>query len=492
MQPWSDMRFTPGPAAHSIFGMRSSLMWPLAALVAFAALAQAARPAKPVLAPLHPYRTAAMLDTLVAEGAHAGDCERCHTMHGSSDVVYPHALLGPDDNALCDKCHSTPWAGGSYAGTILYQGSAHASPSGTAWPGPSPPARTEAGAGGKCLNCHDPHGWADGQGLIPFLAIAREENLCLACHDGSPASTNIGADLARPFAHPVTLRQGIHRGPLESQPTDFGAAPEDRRHSECTDCHDPHVATVDPGGVPDPPALARANLGVSRVVVHNGAAGAPPAFTFVPGSDTLSAPVAEYQLCFKCHSSWTTQPAGQTDLALVLNPANASYHPVEAAGRDAAIAMGSFAPGWNAQRLTRCVDCHGSDFPGSPRGPHGSSNRWILKAPYDPSSASRLMGSGDLCFTCHAYAVYADSLSPAAMLTASRFNKPGAVKGHAEHTALGVPCSACHVTHGAPDQPHLISTGRTPGIVSFTQTFDGGTCQPTCHDPRSYTANYAR
>jgi hypothetical protein len=53
-------------------------------------------------------------------------------------------------------------------------------------------------------------------------------------------------------------------------------------------------------------------------------------------------PIDEYQLCFKCHSSWTTQPAGQSDLALLLNNNNPSYHPVEAAGRDPLIASGAF------------------------------------------------------------------------------------------------------------------------------------------------------
>jgi len=242
--------------------------------------------------------------------------------------------------------------------------------------------------------------------------------------------------------------------------------------------------------VPAAPELARVNLGVSRVLVQNGGPGAPPAFVFVPGSDTLTTPRAEYQLCFKCHSSWTNQPTGQTDLALALNPANASYHPVEAQGRNLGILPNAFAPGWSAQSLTRCGDCHGSDFPGSARGAHGSAYRYILKQPYEASSQPRRMTSDESCFGCHSYDVYGNSASLS--LAASRFNPPGAVAGHAAHTEHDVPCYACHVTHGAAFQPHLIVTGRMPGIMSYTETPLGGTCTPTCHPAQSYTVSYAR
>ncbi len=444
------------------------------------------------VAPLHPYRTAEGITQILATGPHAGECERCHTTHGQGDIVYEYTLLGPDDNSLCDKCHTNAWAGGSYAGPWLYLGTSHGSSAASVWPGPSPPPRTEAGAYGKCLNCHDPHGWGDQQGLIPFLNISREESLCLACHSGGPASSNIGADLNKAYRHPVTLYSGRHTGPTESQPSNFAAAPIDNRHSECTDCHNPHVSYPDRSGPPPAPALSRANLGVSRVIVQNGGPGAPPAFTFAPGSDTLSTPLAEYQLCFKCHSSWTTQPTGQTDLALELNPANASYHPVEDQGRNTTIQVGAFVPGWSATSLTRCGDCHGSDFPGDPAGPHGSSYRYILKQPYEASSQTRVMGSDEICFACHAYDVYANSASPDLVRGYSRFNKPGAVMGHAEHVGdQHVPCYACHVTHGAANQKHLLVTGRTPGILTFTETMTGGTCLPTCHGEQSYTANYA-
>ncbi len=443
--------------------------------------------------PLPPLRGTDRIAHLLAESAHAGDCETCHTQHANAQPApQPHALVGPDDNTLCDDCHTTPWSGGSYPDTWTYAGSAHGSEAAMIWPGPYPPSRVEPDAAGKCVNCHDPHGWEDASGLIPRLAIAREEALCLTCHDGHPAASNVRADLLKAFRHPVMDIAGRHTGPAESQPADFAVTPVNRRHAECEDCHNPHVARGDGLAAPDAPAASKRLLGVSRVGVLNGVAGSAPSYTFIVASDTLTPPVAEFQLCFKCHSSWTTQPAGQTDLARALNPNNLSTHPVEAAGNNRNIHPLAFVAGWSASSLTRCGDCHGSEL-GTTRGPHGSSYRYILTGPYTASPAFRPMASDEVCFSCHAFDVYANPSSPESVRGYSRFSSPNAVKGHAEHVGEeNVPCYACHATHGAPTQKHLIATGRAPGIVTYTETATGGSCAPTCHGSESYTVGYAR
>jgi predicted CXXCH cytochrome family protein len=466
---------------------RNALLVKLACLgLAGCSLAGASPPV-----PLH--RTSAVITEILALGPHAGDCAACHTMHADGQAVaYPKALIGPDDNALCDQCHTTPWTGGSYPGTIVYSGSAHGQSPATIWPGPNPPARMEAGAQSKCVNCHDPHGWPDGLGLIPYLEVAREELLCNACHDGNPATTNVQWDMQKPFRHPVQDKTNVHTGPEESVPAEFGVSPLNRRHSECQDCHNPHVAYRDPFGALPAPALSKTNLGVSRVRVSNGGPGSLPAYSFSAGVDTLSAPLAEYQLCFKCHSSWTTQPVGQTDFALVLNPANPSYHPVEAPGKNPNIAPGAFVPGWSASSWTRCGDCHGSDN-GLAAGPHGSIYPAILRASNTASPAQRAMDSSEICFICHAFDVYANNQAPSATLAASRWNPAASDKGHTFHVDLHRrPCYACHVTHGSTTQPHLIATGRVPGLIAYTETPTGGSCTPTCHSAETYAINYAR
>jgi predicted CXXCH cytochrome family protein len=439
-----------------------------------------------------PSRAASVVEEILGRGPHAGECERCHTTHGGSDLPQQYALVGPDDNSLCASCHTEPWKGGSYGDIWSYTRSSHGVDPAAVWPGPDPVGRTEPDAAGKCLNCHDPHGWTDNLGDIPHLAIAREEALCLRCHDGGPATTIVSVDFAKPYAHPTGRVSGVHKNAAESFSSDFGAAPENRRHAECEDCHNPHIAHRDENGPPSAPDLSRRNLGVSRVRPESAPAGVPRTFTFIAGSDTVSTPVAEYQLCYKCHSSWTVQPGGQTDLAAALNPANPSYHPVEATGRDLSIRLGAFAPGWTASSLTACGDCHGSDYEGS-RGTHGSNYEYILKKPYKPSPLPRMMGSDESCFSCHSYEVYANGSASEAVQGESRFNAPGATVGHAGHVGSNdVPCGACHVTHGSATQSHLIVTGRIPGIVSFTETPTGGTCTATCHGPATYAVNYAR
>jgi predicted CXXCH cytochrome family protein len=465
----------------------------LARLAALALLGLAALLAAGAAPRLRPPREPAEIRRILADGAHAGDCDRCHSMHAEGQpVLHPNALIGPDDNSLCDGCHVTPWEGGSYAGTWLYVGSSHGSDANVIWPGPEPPARIEPDAANKCLSCHDPHGWTDATGEIPHLMVAREERLCLACHDGAPASKDVSADFQKAYRHPVADYSGRHTGPGESQPSDYGTTPLNRRHSECEDCHNPHVLRADGPLGPTGSDASKTTLGVSRVLVLNGAAGTPPSYTFVAGSDTLTPPVAEYQLCFKCHSSWTTQPTGQTDFARVLNPANPSYHPVEDVGTNPGIAPLAFVPGWSASSLTRCADCHGSDF-GTARGPHGSSYPDILKRPYVASSVSRVTTSDEECFLCHSYDVYANPGSPESVRAYSRFNRPGVDKGHAEHVGeQNVPCYACHVTHGSTTEKHLIATGRDPGLLNYAEGANGGTCSPTCHSIATYTINYAR
>jgi predicted CXXCH cytochrome family protein len=415
-----------------------------------------------------------------------GDCAQCHDEHASRDGVaaggpYPYALFAPDDNALCATCHAASGANGIWQGSPSYTTSSHATGS-TVWPGPTPPARPGSDAG-KCVNCHDPHGKSDASGLIPSMNFAREEALCLPCHDGSPAAKNVASQFQKVYRHPITT-SGKHSESEAGDPTKFAASPTNNRHSECADCHNPHEAARDLAA-PTAPTASNRLLGTSRIRVTNGTAGTKPVYTYLGPADT--SPASEYQLCFKCHSSWTTQPATATDLGVLLNPNNRSFHPVEGQGKNS-IAAGAFVTGWTWDRLTYCTDCHTSDDT-TVRGPHGSAYPYILKKPYTANPAFRITASTELCFDCHTYNVYAYGKASNATKNLSRWNGHGShVDGHQAS------CYSCHATHGATTLPTLIATGRSPGFTSFVQNATGATCNPAaaCHVSRSYTVAYPR
>lgn len=417
-----------------------------------------------------------------------GECAQCHDPHASRGGTstggpYPYLLFRANDTALCGTCHDAASPSEVYPGAAPWASSSHALSSVMVWPGPQPRGRPNDDAG-KCVNCHDPHGNADAAGLIPSQAHTREQELCLPCHDGSPAP-DVRAPFNAPFRHPIGTA-GRHLAGEGGDSARFGGA---NRHAECNDCHNPHRVARD-AVAPRAPAASSRVAGVSRVKVSNGAPGTRPVYTWV-GAGDLAFP-AEYEVCFKCHSSWTTQPAGQSDLAVLLNPNNASYHPVQEPGKNRNIDPLAFVNGWTWDRLTYCSDCHGSDDT-AVRGPHGSQYRSILKKDYAASSAPAPMAADDLCFQCHAWNTYANPAATDAEKRASRFNTPAASGGHTFHVALqGYTCYACHQSHGSVLRPALIATGRSPGVTAYTQASGGGACAATCHVSRTYAANYAR
>jgi predicted CXXCH cytochrome family protein len=426
-----------------------------------------------------------------------GSCQQCHAQHSGNAF----ALFAPNTNALCAGCHGAPAANGIYQGPTAYNASSHARSTVMVWPGPDPgvdrggPRAKLPADAGKCVNCHTPHGSRDAAGLIPSLVFSREEKLCVVCHDGSPASKNVKADLAKTYRHPGGTVTGRHDEAEGGTPARYGATPTNNRHAECVDCHNPHMAKADTALLSAPAASNRL-LGVGRVAVINGVAGAVPSYAYRGPADRSQA--LEYEICFKCHSSWTTLPpstpsgGAPKDMAVQFNPNNRSYHPVEAAGKNSNINANAFVNNWNATKTMYCTDCHTSDATAA-RGPHGSLYNYILKMDYRASGSQRTTSSTELCFDCHRYDTYANSRAAAAVQAYSRWNSPTAPGGHAFHVGeKRQPCYACHESHGSPTLPGLLVTGRSPGLTSYTQSLVGGTCAQTCHPARTYSVNYPR
>lgn len=407
-----------------------------------------------------------------------GHCQQCHVRQ-AAPWSQPAALFTTDDNALCLTCHASANASGTYAGPAAFTTSAHWGSGRMLWPGPAPAARP-VGDEGLCVNCHAVHGARDGLGLVPDLTQVREESLCLACHDASgPSVKNLLVEIQRPVAHAPQATVDVHR-PGEAAPAAFASGP--RRHAECVDCHNPHLASGPDGGS----ALRLA--GVSRVRFDWTAATASP--TWIPNGDP--SPAREHEVCFKCHSSFTTLPPGARDKAAQVDPRAASFHPIAASGTNATAAMaqslagGTGLPHLTVTSLVECQDCHASSalpltvsslssYVGAiARGPHGSAIApdagysglagALLRARYRTSgSAASLTADFALCFICHASAPFTGNGSAATNFGAHR--KHVGDKGHL--------CKECHEDLHGTRLSAQVANHSYARLVSFPLTVTG-------------------
>jgi predicted CXXCH cytochrome family protein len=314
----------------------------------------------------------------------------------------------------------------------------------------------------QCAFCHRTHA-ARAPNLLKSgspTSLGSQSTLCLSCHDGTGASPAVSVQYAldRP-ANNATTREYYSHDAVEATPAqphtqsalnEFGGVIN--RHSECADCHNSHQATVtaarDSAQTTTGWNASRRLAGVSGVSVVNGVAGAAPTYTFlsgiIPGPAT-NLVTREYQLCFKCHSGFTTLTSniGLTpskyalDKGVEFNPANPSFHPVEAAGRNDTAKMSASLAGtspykvWNftVDSTIRCLNCHASGTtpdttpnplpqPGSVLAPHTSSNRGILLKNYKDrvlktTNAAYSAGDFALCYMCHAEAPFSSETSTA-------------------------------------------------------------------------------
>ncbi|MFL6152516.1 MAG: cytochrome c3 family protein [Ornithinibacter sp.] len=405
---------------------------------------------------------------------------------------------------------------------------------------------------GQCSVCHLAHTAKSGV-LVKAPAITEQ---CYTCHaDGGPAgAADVKAQyaLGQPANDPTTRSYWSHdTADATSHTRDADNEFEGRlsRHSQCSDCHDPHGSTDTPPtmtatGWTAPGAVAN----VSGVAVTNGAAGTTPSYTWRDG--TVAPVTAEYQLCFKCHSGFTTLPAdvpgkpsqNATDLGVALNPANASFHPIEAPGRNQTQKLADSLAGSSPYKLwnfstgdtVRCVSCHSSNTTGTSSNPaenapdasntaHASTNRGILTRPYEnrvlSASGSFYDNKGSaLCLTCHMETPFMNRQRPAAAEGTNfvfhglhmsgisgrgsgglDIDTPGAGQGNAR-------CAECHFdSHGTTTRPtaqkltgeglvvfgpDVLASKSMGGLPSFTKTATSATCTLTCHGKDHQEARY--
>jgi predicted CXXCH cytochrome family protein len=299
-------------------------------------------------------------------------------------------------------------------------------------PGPASadPLSPHVSLGGEidtCASCHRIHTGQDSNLLKDSVP---QSTLCFTCHDGTGASSNIAAeysDATVPANDPVTSSFYSHPATTvsthtSSQVDEFAGVLN--RHSECGDCHNPHQA--DSGAPVETPAGWTAS---GALVGITGVSGATPL--------TWLSPIGyEYELCLKCHSGYTQllsyskESYKKTDKAAEFDPAGASYHPVEAPGKNTTAGLNNSLAGGILWQFTtgstiRCSNCHGNyrlvgspPTPNSPApqvrlAPHSSPYRGLLIANYrdralKPRNEAYASTDFTLCFLCHSPAPFSD------------------------------------------------------------------------------------
>ncbi len=374
-----------------------------------------------------------------------------------------------------------------------------------------------------CALCHRAH-TAVGNNV---MTTATQSALCFSCHDGTGANSNIQSaytDPAVPANNPATSSFYSH---LPSATNVHTSGQEDEfagvlnRHAECGDCHNPHTL--------DSSKSVKTSSGWTASGAMTGSAGvaASPAYAY-KNPVTL-----ESEVCFKCHSASTTllsyskESYKKTDKIYEFNPANASYHPVGAPGKNVGPQMATSLAGGSRWRFTtadtiRCVNCHGDPRVANPAadarlGVHTSPNRGMLIANYRDRT---LKSSGEaytandfaLCYLCHSAAPFTGNSAATRFtehdkhvsniggsgLASTDIDTAGAGRGRAI-------CAECHYRiHSTSLAPWAANRTYSSGVnfapnvqpVSgevaplWSRTADGGSCTLRCHGENHSPENY--
>jgi ribosomal protein L40E len=209
----------------------------------------------------------------------------------------------------------------------------------------------------------------------------------------------------------------------------------------------------------------------------------------VPGvslSGTTVNPIRfEYELCYRCHADnpgpnppVVTRVLFEKNLRLKFQSSNASYHPVEAIGRNTDVP--SLLIPYTTSSLIYCTDCHNSDSGpnaggAGPSGPHGSIWGPLLERQLTTADlTSENSQVYALCYKCH---------NRSSILLNQSF------RYHALHIVYQrTPCTACHDSHGVGTNAHLMNFDKTivfpnsKGILRYeAQGRFTGACYLQCH-----------
>src|SRR5208337_906930 len=189
-----------------------------------------------------------------------------------------------------------------------------------------------------------------------------------------------------------------------------------------------------------------------------------------------------YELCYRCHAdepgraqARVPRQFAQTNERLAFAVANASFHPIETAGRNPNVP--SLILPWRNDSRMQCTDCHNNDQGpnaggNGPAGPHGSAYPALLEqqellTDFQPESAANYA----LCYKCHSRGNILSDQSSTAV------NSQGQDRGHRYHVVdQQTACTTCHDPHGVITSKHLINfntayvTPSASGPISYVST----------------------
>jgi hypothetical protein len=302
-----------------------------------------------------------------------------------------------------------------------------------------------------------------------------EELFCYQCHGADEERSRMVAagrlvpdtqlkdlrgDFDKQFSHPVE-RGGGH-DPTEQLPR-FGGSKVS--HAECVDCHNPHQR------VAGDKSMDFAVQGYSLTGQYQERA------------------LYEYNICLKCHTDLTGAENGGRSIVRDFARSGRSQHPVTNAASGRRIPS-LFEPMAGGGRMM-CSDCHRSDDPDAPRGPHGSRHESMLSGNYSRGVYEEESSYAyEFCYQCH---------DRSSILANESFPLH---REHIEGDLLtgrkGTSCFTCHTAHGSPSNPYLlefnlqaVQPAEGTGRVQYMSLGEGsGTCTLKCHgynhSPGSY------
>ncbi len=320
-----------------------------------------------------------------------------------------------------------------------------------------------------CGSCHVGHGMSN----EPMLS-ASQEDACYQCHGSvdkksvmiasgrlSPAVSlaDIEAEFDKLYHHPVE-NSGEH-SPDERLPS---FSKSQMAHAECVDCHNPHQRVHD---------------GVNSVARVTG---------YSLSGQYLEEASQEYEICLKCHSE-VIGGRSDADMRTQFSPVVTSMHPVtRPSSGKGQVSLTSYSQG---RTTMNCSDCHRSEDPSGPRGPHGSMYKFMLSGNYSvEAEADESPLAYQFCYSCHERnSILGNESFPL----------------HREHIVgdpfKGIPgtsCYTCHASHSSERNLFLVRFNRE--AVSKTQPDNrmefrslgakSGECYLMCHGKSHDPARY--